>query len=187
MTPDNAPVRSLPAPSRWVKRILRIFYSPIRWCLRKRIEARLRKIGAKTSGRLLELGCGPVSYRACFPKCEALSTDICPTPATDRVEDARALSFPDGSFDVVLCISMLEHVFEYSKVIDEIHRVLRADGDVVIGVPFLYPMHDDPEDFWRFSPFALERLLEPRFRVLTMSLSGVSVFIPAILAHARKR
>lgn len=52
-------------------------------------------------------------------------------PALDlRVEDARALSFPDGSFDAVVCVSVIEHVAGDGDAVAmaEMWRVLRPGG-----------------------------------------------------------
>jgi SAM-dependent methyltransferase len=52
-------------------------------------------------------------------------------PALDlRVEDARALSFPDGSFDNVACVSVIEHVHGDgdAAAMAEMWRVLRPGG-----------------------------------------------------------
>ncbi|MBC7265050.1 MAG: class I SAM-dependent methyltransferase [Chloroflexi bacterium] len=45
------------------------------------------------------------------------------------------LPFPDSSFDGVAMLAVLEHVFDPYAVIGEIHRVLRPDGELVVGVP----------------------------------------------------
>ena len=45
-----------------------------------------------------------------------------------RVDDAMALSFDDGSFDVVICSQVYEHVPDAVRMMSEIRRVLRADG-----------------------------------------------------------
>ena len=49
--------------------------------------------------------------------------------------DATAIPYGDGSFDVVLCNHVLEHVPDYRKALSEIHRVLRPDGWAVLQTP----------------------------------------------------
>jgi SAM-dependent methyltransferase len=48
------------------------------------------------------------------------------------VEDLRRLSFADGRFDLVYCVSVLEHTGEYPRIIDEFARVLRPGGKLVV-------------------------------------------------------
>jgi SAM-dependent methyltransferase len=50
------------------------------------------------------------------------------------VEDALP-GFPDGSFDLVLLISVLEHLWEPLDVLREVRRVLRPGGVVLVNVP----------------------------------------------------
>jgi SAM-dependent methyltransferase len=52
------------------------------------------------------------------------------------------LPFPDGTFDVVVCKDILEHLMEPLPVLKEAIRVLRDDGTIVISVPnhFYWPM-----------------------------------------------
>lgn len=67
------------------------------------------------------------------------------------------LPLADASYDHVLLINVLEHVFEYRQLLSEAARVVRPGGNVVIVVPFLFPIHPSPSDFWRFTLQALER------------------------------
>jgi SAM-dependent methyltransferase len=63
-------------------------------------------------------------------------------------------------FDMILCLNVMEHVHEFDKAITNIHRALRPGGRVVIFVPMLYPLHDEPFDFWRFTEHSLRRLVD---------------------------
>ena len=49
--------------------------------------------------------------------------------------DARCLPFKDESFDLVICLDVLEHIVEDYRVADEIYRVLAPDGRFLISVP----------------------------------------------------
>jgi SAM-dependent methyltransferase len=51
------------------------------------------------------------------------------------IEDAAALPFPDGSFDLVTCVEVLEHLFEPDRAVAEIRRVLRPGGRLVCSAP----------------------------------------------------
>jgi len=73
--------------------------------------------------------------------------------------DAHALPFSEGVFDGVLLLEVLEHVRHPARVLDEAHRVLREGGTVCMSTPFLYPLHDEPYDFFRFSLYGLRELL----------------------------
>lgn len=77
-----------------------------------------------------------------------------------------------GRFDVVLSHTTLEHVFKLQQAFDNLCAMSRET--VIIVVPFLQELHYTESflDYWRFSPFALRRLLEERgFTVIYESFS----------------
>ena len=65
--------------------------------------------------------------------------------------DAARLPFADGSFDVVVCLEVIEHLPQPEQVLREVNRVLRAGGRAYFSMPFLYPIHDAPHDFTRWT------------------------------------
>jgi SAM-dependent methyltransferase len=73
----------------------------------------------------------------------------------DRHDDIEALGFPDDSFNAVVCWSVLEHVPDPARAIAELRRVLRPGGLIWVQVPFLFPYHADPHDYWRTTPNGL--------------------------------
>ncbi len=53
--------------------------------------------------------------------------------------DAYRLPFADGSFNVVICSEVLEHLHTYDQALAEILRVLKPDGRFVATVPRAWP------------------------------------------------
>ena len=94
--------------------------------------------------RILDLGCGGGLLSEEFARMGYTTTGIDPsevslkTAITHAKENNLAITylkatgenipFPSGSFDVVLCCDVLEHVYDLPKVISEISRVLKKDG-----------------------------------------------------------
>jgi len=65
----------------------------------------------------------------------------------DVVADCHHMPLDDGSVDVALFFSLIEHVLRPHQVIDEIHRILKASGVCYASVPADgYPCHQDPID-----------------------------------------
>jgi SAM-dependent methyltransferase len=63
---------------------------------------------------------------------------IAPLEAAEdhRHQGTRHIPFPDGHFDLVVSLNLLEHVDEPNRVIDDLRRVLRPDGQLLLTVPF---------------------------------------------------
>jgi SAM-dependent methyltransferase len=99
--------------------------------------------------------------RSLFPDREYVGLDARPGPGVDVVGDVEQLPHPDGSVGTVLAICTFEHVKRFWKGFDEIRRVLRPDGALLVACPFYFYIHDHPSDYWRFTPEALGVLLEP--------------------------
>ncbi len=85
--------------------------------------------------------------------------DVRPGPGVDEVADVEALPYADQSFGTVLAMNTFEHVAHFWRGLEEVHRVLRPDGGLFLSSPFYFHIHDYPNDYWRFTPEALELLL----------------------------
>jgi SAM-dependent methyltransferase len=115
-------------------------------------------------GRLLDIGAGDRWIGgALSPEVQYVALDY---PSTgrdlygarpDTFADAHALPFADASFDAVVCLEVLEHVRDPGQVLGEIARVLKPGGKAWLSMPFLYPLHDAPFDFQRYTEFGLRR------------------------------
>jgi SAM-dependent methyltransferase len=75
----------------------------------------------------------------------------------DRHDDIHSLGFPDEHFNAVVCWSVLEHVPEPQRAIAEMRRVLKPGGTIWVQLPFLFPYHADPHDYWRVTPSGLRQ------------------------------
>lgn len=77
----------------------------------------------------------------------------------DVFADASCLPFADASIEAVACYEVLEHVRQPDAVLAEIARVLAPGGMVELTMPFLYPVHDAPYDYQRWTPHGWSRSL----------------------------
>lgn len=68
-----------------------------------------------------------------------LGRDIEPGTTIDgtRHEDVERLSFADDTFDLAVCMDVLEHVNEPARAIEQIARILRPDGELLLSIPFM--------------------------------------------------
>jgi SAM-dependent methyltransferase len=112
-------------------------------------------------GRLLDLGCGNQPFLPWYGPMvkEVVPVDAAPAPGVLVVDLGQPLPFADESFDTILCTSVLEHVENAEQAMQEIARLLRPGGHALITVPFLYPTHEAPYDFWRCTHIGLAGLV----------------------------
>lgn len=94
-----------------------------------------------------------------------VGVDMRPGPGVDRVAAADRLPFDDSSFDAVISTEMLEHDTRPWRSIAEMARVVRAGGPLILtargyDVRGCFPIHDYPDDHWRFSCGGMTALLE---------------------------
>ena len=73
--------------------------------------------------------------------------------------DAQSLPFKNKSIDTILLLDVLEHLPRPEECFEEIYRKSKPNGKVIIQVPFLYPIHDAPLDFRRWTQHGLRGLL----------------------------
>ena len=74
--------------------------------------------------------------------------------------DGATIPMPDVSVGSCLLTEVLEHCPDPQAVLIEIHRVLKPRGFLFLTVPFVWPMHTVPHDEYRYTPFALRRMLD---------------------------
>lgn len=115
--------------------------------------------------RVLDVGAGDAPYAELFAHTEYVTLDWESSPhAGGRTAaisaSADAIPLPDASFDIVVLTQVLEHVRRPAVVLGEIARVLRPGGTLLATVPFVWELHEEPHDYWRFTPYALRALLE---------------------------
>jgi SAM-dependent methyltransferase len=118
-------------------------------------------------GPILEIGSYQVQgqeriadLHALFPGREYKGMDMRPGPGVDLVANVESLPHASGSLGAVLALNTFEHVKHFWRGFDEIRRVLRPDGVLILSTPFYFRIHEFPHDYWRFSPAAYETLLE---------------------------
>jgi SAM-dependent methyltransferase len=100
------------------------------------------------------------NLRSLFPGKEYVGIDMRPGPGVDGIANVEALPYCPDSFGTVLALNTFEHVKCFWRGLDEVHRVLRPDGVLLLSTPFHFRIHQFPHDYWRFTPAAYEALLE---------------------------
>jgi SAM-dependent methyltransferase len=109
-----------------VRRLYRAWYEDI--------ERRL----AGVPGETVELGAGIGRLKERLPF--VVATDVEPTPWAERVVDAEALPFADGSLANLVLVDVFHHLADPAGFLDEARRTLGPGGRVVILDPYCSPV-----------------------------------------------
>ncbi|WP_445148455.1 class I SAM-dependent methyltransferase [Baekduia sp. Peel2402] len=141
--------------------------------------------------RVLDAGAGDAPYRPLFVHCEHVTQDW---PGSEHaggrasaiVADLHHLPVADASFDAVLCTEVLEHVAEPERVVAELRRVLRPGAPLLVTVPFVGELHEEPHDHWRYTSHGLRGTLERGgfADVVVTPLTGYWSTLAHVLRHA---
>ena len=114
-------------------------------------------------GRLLDFGCGGSPYAGILPQfSQYIRADITSGEGIDLVTDSKGLlpGEPSASYDVVFSTQVLEHVAEPQVYLSEAYRLLRPGGTLVLSTHGLFPEHGCPYDFYRWTGYGLQRVVE---------------------------
>ena len=146
-----------------------------------------RALKLHARGRLLDMGCGKVplyeAYRNQVSAIECIDwgNSLHESGHLDQVCDlSGTIPYDDGSFDTIILSDVLEHLPEPMICWREMSRLLSPGGKVILNVPFYYPLHEEPHDFYRYTEFALRRFAEATgFKMVELKPVGGAVEILA--------
>jgi len=110
---------------------------------------------------VLDLGCGKKPYQPFFlgKSTRYVGVDVAPGEFVDILCKGENLPFKDSCFSASLCLQVLEHTDDPMAVIDEILRVLKPNGLLLLSTHGNWPVHGAPHDYWRWTPYGLKKLL----------------------------
>jgi SAM-dependent methyltransferase len=127
--------------------------------------------------RVLDVGAGKGRYRSLFAHCDYKAQDFAQEPSTigqytalDYESDITAIPVADGSFDVILCTEVLEHVPEPIQAVQEMARILKPGGKLLLTAPLGAFLHQEPYHFYGgYTPHWYRRFLPlARFEVISI-------------------
>ncbi len=143
--------------------VIGVFINPF-FLARRNLWKGIENSSHYLGGKLLDVGCGSKPYQNLFQVSEYIGLDIDSDLARQRdvadyFYDGTIFPFEDASFDSVLCNQVLEHVFNPDAFLEEIARVLKNQGTLLLTIPFVWDEHEQPWDYARYSSFGLAHLL----------------------------
>lgn len=124
-------------------------------------------------GKLLDIGCGKMPYKAIFLPKVTKYVGVDKNDRADIKGDFLSLKIADNSFDTALCTQVLEHTHDPNGFLNKIHRILKKRGILILTVPFMGSLHEIPNDYYRYTQFALEYMLKKaKFHVIYIHGQG---------------
>jgi SAM-dependent methyltransferase len=137
------------------------------WLANHKVIAALKRARGHARGVLLDVGCGSRPFAPLFAGrverylgVDLRSSRFIGERPPDAWARAEALPFRAGSVDTVLSLSVLTYLPEPSAMIVEAHRVMRPGGALLLEFTQMVPLHDEPDDYFRFTRYGAAYLLE---------------------------
>ncbi|MBW2624540.1 MAG: class I SAM-dependent methyltransferase [Deltaproteobacteria bacterium] len=150
------------------------------WLIHGREKKLLAGIGDALEGRVLDIGCSDQRLRPYLKKgTRYIGLDYYDTAENwyqtkpQVYGDAAALPFHDSAMDSIVLLDVLEHLPGPETCLKEISRVLTPGGLLILQVPFLYPLHDEPLDYHRWTIHGL-RSITRRFGFIALSKTALN-------------
>lgn len=149
------------------RRAAHLVFGSRRW-----LERELRRLDhARPGSHVLEIGSGrqdlgaeAYSMRAACPNAAGfVQSDVNPEFG-HRVVDITTMTIQE-EFDLILCISVLEHIPRFLDAMPRLYDALRPGGLAFVSTPMCFPYHDEPADYWRLTEHGMRTALEPFDRV----------------------
>jgi len=175
-----------------IRQILSVFkYTPLhpQW-FAFLYERERRSFVVKTAfGRTLDVGCGRKIPESEFQKgVEYIGLDYdwgakaLYDYSPDCLADAHNLPIRSASVDSVLLLEVIEHLSTPGAAVKEAFRVLKPGGVLILSAPFLYPLHDEPHDYQRWTLYGLHSLVsEQKANVQNTNMSSGGIKTVALL------
>lgn len=147
----------------------------------KFFKTKLRELGQR--GTVYDIGGGAKPRRDFFSS--YVVVDVNPVYKPDVIADIQALPFEDNSIDAILCLSVLEHIEYPQKAANELFRVLKPGGKILLSLPCMWPYHanENYRDYWRFTKDGIQTMFSKFSKMEIMRgggyFSAATHFIPS--------
>lgn len=149
------------------------------YLIRNSILSSVLELSSYIKGNTLDFGCGSMPYRSVFSVDSYIGLEHISSnsrySSSDGITyyDGTTFPFASGLFDSIFSSETFEHIFNLPRILSEMNRVLKPEGHLLITMPFVWPEHEQPFDFARYTSFGISRLLEEAgFSVLHVKKNG---------------
>ena len=135
------------------------------WLIYDIADEFIMKYSKYYKGNLYDLGCGTKPYEAFFKQfCDSYIgvdwSDTLHELKADIICDLnKNLPIDSNTADTIVTFSVLEHLSEPQIMLNESYRILKNNGVLILQVPFMWHIHEEPFDFYRYTKYGLKHML----------------------------
>lgn len=147
-----------------------MIFQPDRYLLKQQIK----KYAHYIKGVVLDAGSGEIRrYKSSFKFEKYITLDINSAIRPDIVGSVENIPLDSNSIDSIISTQVLEHVKNPQKAVKEFFRILKNDGYCLVTVPQSSELHEEPNDYFRFTRFGLEELFKKAgFKIILTEKRG---------------
>lgn len=152
------------------------------YLIRNRLLEAITSLAGQLKGRMMDFGCGQKPYYSLFNVDQYIGVDFenpghsHANEAIDVFYDGKTIPFEREHFDSIFSSEVFEHIFNLPDILKELNRVLKVDGLMLITCPFSFCEHEVPNDFARYTSFAIKHLLQQNgFEIVQQVKTGNSI------------
>ena len=150
-----------------------------RYFIRNGLLNGIKEFAPQFKGKLLDFGCGAKPYQSLFEVEEYIGLDFegdghsHKNETIDLFYDGKVIPLDDNTVDGIFSSEVLEHIFNPEEILKEFQRVLKPKGKILITCPFVWKEHEVPNDYARYTQFALKHLFEKHgFEIIQIRKKG---------------
>jgi len=143
-------------------------------------------------GRVIDLGGKRIGKRGAFrPPTEGILCwhyiNVETSCRPHLSADIGLLPVKGEAYDVAICTETLEHTMSPGQCVAEMRRILKPGGLAIVTIPFLFPIHADPQDYYRFTADGLKLLFSQFSEVSIGEMGGYSETVRLMLQLGWRR
>lgn len=139
---------------------------PYNWLIYDISDKWLESYSKYYKGTLVDLGCGEAPHKNYFLQYadKYIGVDWTNTlhnSKADIISDLnKEIKIEDDFADTIISLSVMEHLCEPQIFLNESYRILKKDGTIILGVPWMWWIHEAPHDYFRYTPYGLKYMFE---------------------------
>lgn len=152
-------------------------FNPV-YLIRREVYKKLLSVAPKIEGSILDFGCGSMPYREIFSGADRYV-------GVDLEQSLHRLSAPDlhfnqdgkvpvedSTFDCLIMFEVLDDLPDPTVELLEVKRILKPSGKLILTSSFIWEIHEEPHDYYRYTNYGIKNILEKDFSITEISVLG---------------